>query len=72
MNVLKPFFLLFEAIFMVESLNFQVERYPLFLKGVISLCPMRALKGVILNEVDVKKLSVENYELKLIISTKVF
>ena len=33
---------------------------------------MRALKGVILNEVDVKKLSVENYELKLITSTKVF
>ena len=39
---------------------------------MISLCPMHALKGVILNEVDVKKLSVENYELKLIRTTKVF
>ena len=51
---------------------FEVGRYPFVLKGVISLCPMCALKGVILNEGDVKKLSVENYELKWITSTKVF
>jgi hypothetical protein len=51
---------------------FEVGRYPFVLKGVISLCPMRALKGVILNEGDVKKLFVENYELKWITSTKVF